>query len=458
MFSLAAVTAILAAVYVSLAVYYQNGFSYGTWINGVYCTGKSIDDVNGLLTAKFSYPGMTVTDADKSVCRISAEDIDYKFDFKKALKIYLDQQNSWLWPENIAAGRQRTLLPVVTYDDKLLEKCIADCPEVRDAVKNPPEVKLYLSDKDGYVLINNSTKLLNVARAVKAVKSGIRSSKKSVDLNAAGCYYDLNLTPEMKNDIELYSKINSIQDQDIEYIFGTQREKIGPGTACGFIKKNSDGSIYTDKEGKPAVDEDIVKDYIKGLASKYNTVGITRTFHATNGRTVSILGGTYGNMIDKDAEYKLLSEELSKRERVSREPVYKQKAKLQGTHDDIGNTYIEVDMSDQKMYYYLDGVLKLSTEVVTGDVGRDRATPAGVDFVAVKQKDRILKGDTYQSHVNFWMQVYKGIGIHDSAWRDEYGGAIYMTEGSHGCVNTPYSAMKELYNETEIDTPVVMFY
>ena len=138
--------------------------------------------------------------------------------------------------------------------------------------------------------------------------------------------------------------------------------------------------------------------------------------------------------------------------------MYKQKAKLQGTHDDIGNTYIEVDMSDQKMYYYLDGVLKLSTEVVTGDVGRDRATPAGVDFVAVKQKDRILKGDTYQSHVNFWMQVYKGIGIHDSAWRDEYGGAIYMTEGSHGCVNTPYSAMKELYNETELDTPVVMFY
>ena len=34
--------------------------------------------------------------------------------------------------------------------------------------------------------------------------------------------------------------------------------------------------------------------------------------------------------------------------------------------DDIGPTYIEVDMTEQKMYYYVDGVLKIETEVVTG--------------------------------------------------------------------------------------------
>jgi lipoprotein-anchoring transpeptidase ErfK/SrfK len=56
------------------------------------------------------------------------------------------------------------------------------------------------------------------------------------------------------------------------------------------------------------------------------------------------------------------------------------------------------------------------------------------------------------------MQVYKGIGIHDASWRDDYGGDIYETAGSHGCVNTPYDKMLELYNETEVGTPVVMFY
>ena len=29
--------------YVGLAFYYRNAFEYGTWINSIYCTGKSIE-------------------------------------------------------------------------------------------------------------------------------------------------------------------------------------------------------------------------------------------------------------------------------------------------------------------------------------------------------------------------------------------------------------------------------
>ncbi len=458
MISLAAVVMILAGVYVSLAVYYKNGFSYGTWINGIYCTGKSIDEVNELLSDQFTYRGMTVSGRDGKTYSISAADIDYRSDFKKALNIYLDQQNSWLWPENIEEGRQRKLLPVVTYDKTLLGQKIGECPFIAYAEANPPEVKLCLSENDGYRLINNSRGLLDTNRTSAVITDGIKRSESAVSLEGEKCYYDLKLTPDMQNDIDMYSKIEKIQDQDIVYILGTAEEKIGPGTACSFIRKNDDGSLYEDKEGNLALNENAVKDYIKGLALKYNTVGITRTFHATSGRTVSILGGTYGNMIDKDAEYKQLIGELKERKSVRREPIYKQKAKLQGTKDDIGSTYIEIDMTGQELYYYLDGNLKLTTKVVTGNISRRRGTPAGVNYVAVKQKDRILKGDNYASHVNFWMQVYKGIGIHDSTWRDDYGGDIYMTGGSHGCINTPYDMMKILYGEVELDTPVVMFY
>ena len=60
--------------------------------------------------------------------------------------------------------------------------------------------------------------------------------------------------------------------------------------------------------------------------------------------------------------------------------------------------------------------------------------------------------------MNFWMPVNGGIGIHDASWRSKYGGDIYIKGGSHGCINTPYDAMKELYEMVEIGTPVIMFY
>ena len=50
------------------------------------------------------------------------------------------------------------------------------------------------------------------------------------------------------------------------------------------------------------------------------------------------------------------------------------------------------------------------------------------------------------------------IGIHDASWRSKYGGTIYQTNGSHGCINTPRDAMVQLYESVEVGTPVVMFY
>ena len=110
------------------------------------------------------------------------------------------------------------------------------------------------------------------------------------------------------------------------------------------------------------------------------------------------------------------------------------------------------------MYYYRNGKLELETPIVTGNTGRRWGTPEGVNYVYAKGRNRILRGPGYESPVNFWMPVKGNIGIHDAAWRSEYGGEIYKSSGSHGCINTPYDAMSDLYEMVEIGTPVVMFY
>lgn len=115
-------------------------------------------------------------------------------------------------------------------------------------------------------------------------------------------------------------------------------------------------------------------------------------------------------------------------------------------------------MTRQTLYYYLEGELELETPIVTGNTGRRWGTPEGVNYIYGKARNRILHGQGYESHVNFWMPVKGNIGIHDAAWRSEYGGEIYKTGGSHGCINMPYEAMSKLYDMAEIGTPVVMFY
>ena len=46
--------------YLGLSVYYENGFLIQTYINGIYCTGKSVEAVNQELNENFTYDGLTV--------------------------------------------------------------------------------------------------------------------------------------------------------------------------------------------------------------------------------------------------------------------------------------------------------------------------------------------------------------------------------------------------------------
>ena len=41
--------------------------------------------------------------------------------------------------------------------------------------------------------------------------------------------------------------------------------------------------------------------------------------------------------------------------------------------------------------------------------------------------------------------------------RTAFGGDIYITNGSHGCVNTPLDAMKKIYDVVSYGFPVIVY-
>jgi hypothetical protein len=248
-----------------------------------------------------------------------------------------------------------------------------------------------------------------------------------------------------------------------------KEEKLINDYATAYIQYNLDGSTelidkeliaswITLKNGSIVLDEEKVKDFVERLALEHDTVGTERSFVNSHGKAVTVSGGPYGWKIDCDKETKELIDMINRGvKEKDREPVYKQKAFGRGKND-IGNTYVEINMSEQKMWYYKEGELIVSTNIVTGNTAKGNGTPSVVGYIHNKVRNTNLVGKGYVAFVHYWMKVYGSIGIHDASWRSKFGGSIYKINGSHGCINTPYEDVKTIFDNIEVGTPVIIFY
>ena len=120
----------------------------------------------------------------------------------------------------------------------------------------------------------------------------------------------------------------------------------------------------------------------------------------------------------------------------------------------VAPTYIDVSIDTQTLVYYVNGVPALITPCVTGQPGR--GTPRGVFAINSCVPGKYLTGPTWHVWVNRWMRFCGNCGIHDASWRKSFGGEIYKTNGSHGCVNIPHDQAVQLYSMVGVGTPVIV--
>lgn len=219
--------------------------------------------------------------------------------------------------------------------------------------------------------------------------------------------------------------------------------------------------LSDDNSGK--ADEQAVGEYVKALAAKYDNIGAERKFTSLTGREVTVSGGTYGWMIDQEKETEKLISDLNAHKDVSRKPVYS--AEGYGEYSrDMGNTYIDVDITNQTVNYFENGKLNFSSKCVTGCRNTGTTTDIGAYYILNKVTDVVLKGDNadgtkYESPVKYWLGVtWTGEGFHDADWRNKFGGNIWINDGSHGCINMPPKKMPAFYNMIEVGIPVVNHY
>ena len=124
------------------------------------------------------------------------------------------------------------------------------------------------------------------------------------------------------------------------------------------------------------------------------------------------------------------------------------------------NTRVEVNLKAQEVYFIKDGKTRLTSSCVTGTAGH--RTPTGIYRIAYKGRNVTLKdrnddGSKYESFVRYWMPFNLGIGLHDADWRGSFGGSIYLSNGSHGCVNMPIPKAEELFGLVQAGTLVYVY-
>ena len=214
-----------------------------------------------------------------------------------------------------------------------------------------------------------------------------------------------------------------------------------------WLIANADGSV--------SVDSSKVSEYVSEMAKAHNTSNKAKTLKTSYGSTIQVSGGTYGWKINQAAETEALAA-IILRESTTREPEYSQKAASHGAND-YGDTYVEINLTGQHLFFYKEGKLVVESDFVSGNLAKGWGTPAGSYPLAYKQKNAVLKGENYRTPVNYWMPFNNGIGMHDAKWRSSFGGTIYKTGGSHGCINLPPSVAKTIFDNISAGTPVICY-
>ena len=263
--------------------------------------------------------------------------------------------------------------------------------------------------------------------------------------------------------IEKRDAVNEFSGAGLTYTFGEEKEEYDLLEICDLFMEIEDG--------KAELSDEKIEAFVEELAAKYNTRYIERKFESTLRGEITIKASRndYGYTLLEEDEAEQIREDIESRSHVTREPVYLEKNSWGNPYylrrngvDDLDGTYIEVDLSAQHVWYYKDGELYTECNCVSGDVTNDHGTQTGCFPLAYKESPSVLTGgngeDEYETEVNYWMPFYEGQGLHDATWRYSFGGSIYKGNGSHGCVNIPLSAARDIYEAVDTGTAIIIFY
>lgn len=442
---------LLAVIYLGLAFFFQNHFVFRTEINGWKVGGMSVEKAEEKIGDHAEDYLLTIYDRDGEKHHLYGKDLECEYVPDGSTRKILKQQKPFAWIASIFKTSEKEVALTMEFNEDLITGAVSDldCFKEENMIE-PQNAQILLGDDGYYVEPEIMGTHMIYENVLAKVKTAVSKGDNSVELTD-----EEYMNPEIKADSEVVTgamaTIEKYRNTAITYQLQSGEQTTDAKQMEKFIQLGENYTIgFNEKE---------ITKYVQSMASANNTFGRVRSFKTSSGDIVEIGGGDYGWIVNKPKEEAQIKADMEAGQPVTREPVYSQRAYVEGK-EDIGNTYIEIDYTKQHMWYYENGALVVDTDIVSGNINRNNGSPDGVFKIVYKESPAVLKGEDYESNVTYFMPFAYNVGIHDATWRGpgEFGGERYKTNGSHGCINANFDVAKTIFDKVKVGTPVIAYY
>lgn len=455
---------------------YEDSFLDNTYISGVDVGGMDKRQALEEVKKKAGIPDvLAITKRDGSQITIPLADIGYKDNTEELVNKYYNGQDHGKWLSAMFEKEEYSIKNSFHYDKKKLESILAHKLIKNQKAKAPQDAYISRNDAGSFMVVGendgDSIDTNKIQLLFDYVESELDELHFDIAIGSVDCYKKAKLHSE-----DLYErcqKLNNLHNIEIVIDFQLNTEKIDGPTIMKWVGYDEDAPVNALE-----VDRDKVEQYVSLLASRYDTFGKDRQFVSTSRGPITVPQGEgcYGWWLDQDAMTDHIIECIENCESTRMDAIYYVNPDSTYSYTcnpdwltdktDYGDTYFDVDLKMQHMWYYENGEMKMESDIVSGYPSESRNTPAGVYKLWLKERGKTLvgssDGQSYASYVEFWNYFSTiGIGFHDASWQGGvFGGEKYQspTWGSHGCVNLPYDAAEYIYENAPLDTPVFLYW
>lgn len=450
----AVVLALVGFLYYVGATQHAGHFPSNTTINGIDVSGMTAQRAKKELSDQVADYVLNIHGREGQEMTITAEDVELAYVDNGEVDALLDQYPSYLWLIHMFGTKTLTAEADTAMNDALAEEKIKNLDCFWNYIPME-EAKIVDNGTEFVVQPPQQGTQLDVRRATDAIRTALKDGQTDLNLDEEGLYLKPAGDVDEAKLAETTERLNGYLKSNLTVDFGDDRiVTIDASVIRTWIKEDASGNLDLDR--------DLAFDFVKqNMAYQYDTFGLKHKVKIHNGMTLELSKGDYGWCLARGDTTDAILEAVRAGQSGPIEPKWLYKGMHLG-EDDIGGTYIEISISEQMMWCYKDYELVVETPIVTGNISKEYGTPYGsVWAIDAKKKDAVLgtmETQGYSSRVKYWMPFNGNVGIHDAdGWRSQYGGNIYLTSGSHGCVNTPEAAVKQIYDTVSIGTAVVVY-
>ena len=446
------ILSVLILAYFAMVLLSRYYFIPGTIINGVNYSFKTPVYVeNQMKSDPVDYSLELIFRNDKSEL-ITGQNIGLAYDYYTSIMEVKNSQNPFLW-FSIYKGKEYTVERTLSFKEEQLDRVLAGLYELKDENMIAPENPVIEMDEEfniHAIMKEPGTTIKDIEGLKRRIARAIQDEETFIDVDAEG-FYALPKFPVDGYKVQsCLDYCNEIADLKIYYMYGD--------CEIPFTRRMLFDTIKISDTFNYAISLDRVEGVLKRYSYLHDTYGKDRVFRTHSRQYINVTDADYGWEINIEEEADLLYSDLIHKRNVSRTPIFSHEGFVY-TEDksDIGDTYVEVDLTNQMCYVFQEGAMTMSSPCVTGNVNRGNATPTGLYYIYYKQSPSLLTGGETPVWVDYWMPFNRGIGLHDAKWRYKFGDEIYISNGSHGCVNLPWQFSHDLYYIAEAGMPVVVY-